>query len=125
MNTLRLIGYVGPTVLLVVYTQLIIKWRIASLGVLPIGNLDKIIFLLKALLDPYIASAFISAFIGSLTWIAAISKIPLNVGFPAYYGLTFSLIIFGSAWLLNEPLSSLKLLGVGLILLGVIVGSMG
>lgn len=126
MNTLRLIAYVGPTVLLVVYSQLIIKWRIASLGVLPVGDLDKtIIFLLKALFDPYIATGFIAALIASITWIAAISKIPLNVGFPAYYGLTFALVILGSTWLLNEPITSLKLLGVGFILLGVIVGSMG
>jgi multidrug transporter EmrE-like cation transporter len=125
MNTLRLLGYVGPTVLLVVYSQLIIKWRIAWFGELPLGNLDKIIFLLKTLVDPYIASAFIAAFIGSLTWLAAISKIPLNVGFPAYYGLTFALVILGSAWLLNEPITSLKLIGVVLILLGVIAGSLG
>jgi multidrug transporter EmrE-like cation transporter len=125
MNTLRLIGYVGPTVLLVVYSQLILKWRIASFGTLPIDVLDKIIFLLKTLFDPYIASAFIAAFIGSLTWLDAVSKIPLNVGFPAYYGLTFALVILGSAWLLNEPITTLKLLGAGLILLGVIIGSMG
>ena len=125
MNTLRLLGYVSPTVLLVVYSQLIVKWRIASLGELPVGDLDKVIFLFRALSDPFIASAVIAAFIGSLTWLAAISRIPLNVGFPAYYGLTFALVILGSAWLLNEPITSLKLIGAGLILLGVIVGSMG
>lgn len=123
MNLLRLLAYVAPTVLLVVYSQLVIKWRIPSLGSLPVDGIDKAIFLLKALFDPYIASGFIAAFLGSLTWLAAISKIPLSVGFPAYYGLTFAFVILGSAWLLNEQVTSLKLIGVGLILLGVIVGS--
>lgn len=125
MNILRLLAYVGPTVLLVVYSQLVLKWRIPALGVLPAGSVEKVIVLLKMLLDPYVASGFIAALLGSLAWMAAISKIPLSVGFPAYYGLTFALVILGSAWLLNEPITSLKLIGAGLVLLGVIVGSLG
>lgn len=125
MNILRLLAYVGPTVLLVVYSQLILKWRIPTFGALPAGEFDKVVFLLKVLLDPYVASGFIAAFLGALAWMAAISKIPLSVGFPAYYGLTFVLVMLGSAWVLNEQINSLKLIGAGLILLGVAVGSMG
>lgn len=124
MNLLRLLGYVGPTVLLVVYSQLVIKWRLPSLGTLPADDFDKAIYLLKALFDPYVASGIIAAFLASLAWLAAISKIPLSVGFPAYYGLTFALVMLGSAWILNEQITSLKLIGVGLILTGVIVGSL-
>lgn len=124
MNILRLLAYIGPTVLLVVYSQLVSKWRISALGVLPTDNLDKAVFLLKALFDPYIASGVIAAFLGSLAWLAVISKIPLNVGFPAYYGLTFVFVILGSAWVLNEQITILKLVGAGLILLGVVIGSL-
>lgn len=124
MNMLRLFGYVGPTVLLVVYSQIVLKWRIPALGVLPAGGFDKFIFLLKMLLDPYVASSFIAAFLGGLAWMAALSKIPLSIGFPFYYGLTFAFVILGSAWVLNEQITSLKLIGAGLILLGVVVGSM-
>ena len=88
------------------------------------AGFDKAIYLLKALLDPYIASAFIATFLGSLTWLVAISKIPLNVGLPVYYGLTFVFVNLGSAWLLNEQITGFKLMGVGLILFGVVVGSM-
>lgn len=124
MNLLRLLAYVGPTVFLVVYSQLVIKWRLPALGSLPVDGVEKFVFLIKALFDPYIASGFIAAFFGALTWLAAISKIPLSVGFPAYYGLTFAFVILGSAWLLNEQITSLKLMGVGLILIGVVVGSL-
>lgn len=78
MNPLRLLAYVVPTVLLVVYSQLVIKWRLPSLGALPVAGADKVVFLLKVLFDPFIASGFITAFSGSLTWLAAISKIPLS-----------------------------------------------
>lgn len=124
MNILRLLAYIGPTVLLVVYSQLVSKWRISALGALPTDNFDKIVFLLKALFDPYIASGVIAAFLGSLAWLAVISKIPLNVGFPAYYGLTFVFVILGSTWVLNEQITILKLVGAGLILLGVVIGSL-
>jgi len=79
--------------------------------------------LLKALFDPYIASGVLAAFIGALLWLSAISKIPLSVGFPVYYGMTSALRILGSAWLLNEPMTSLKIIGAVLTLLCVIVGS--
>lgn len=124
MNLMRLLGYVAPTVLLVVYSQLVLKWRLPALGTLPPRHFDKAFFLLKVLCDPYVASGFIAAFLGSLAWLAAISKIPLSVGFPAYYGLTFAFVMLGTAWLLNEQITVLKLIGAGLILLGVIVGGM-
>ncbi len=124
MKILRLLAYVGPTVLLVVYSQLVIKWRISSFGTLPAANIEKVFYLFKVLIDPYIASGFIAAFLGSLAWLAAISKIPLSVGFPAYYGLTFAFVILGTAWLLHEQITVLKLIGGGLILLGVIGGGL-
>ncbi len=125
MSSFRVIIYIVPTVLLVAYSQVILKWRITVYGDFPSDNWERAMFLIKALMDPYIVSGIVAAFIGSLTWMVAISKVPLNVGFPAYYGLTFVLVISCSIWLLNEPITSLKLIGVGLILFGVIVGSMG
>lgn len=124
MSKLLLVAYVTPTVLLIVYSQLIFKWRMTSIGALPPAYFDKFVFLLKTLFDPYVMSGFISAFLASLVWMAVISKIPLNVGFPIYYGLTFALVALGGAWLLNEQLTLLRLIGIGLILLGVVVGSM-
>lgn len=125
MSSFRLIIYVVPTVLLVTYGQVVLKWRIAAIGDFPSNNWGKVMFLIRAFSDPFIVSGVITAFIASLTWLAAISKIPLSVGFPIYYGLTFALVIICSIWFLNEPVTSLKIIGIGLILTGVIVGSMG
>ena len=124
MGILRLLGYVIPTVLLVAYSQIVIKWRLSSIEIMQGGLWEKGVSLLKALFDPYIASGFIAAFLGALAWLAAISKIPLNVGFPAYYGLTFAFVILGSSWILDEQLTSYKLAGIVMILVGVVVGSM-
>jgi multidrug transporter EmrE-like cation transporter len=125
MTSFRLIIYIMPTVLLVTYSQVVLKWRMTALGAFPSDNWDRAIFLMRTLRDPFIASGIIAAFIASLTWIAAISKVPLNVGFPVYYGLTFALVIFFSTCFLHEPTTGLKLIGIGFILFGVIVGSLG
>lgn len=123
--SLSAILYIVPTILLVTYSQIILKWRIAKFGEIPYDNLDRLMFLLRALLDPFIASGVLAAFIASLTWIAAISKVPLNVGFPLYYGLTFALVIMCCICFLNEPVTGFKLIGIVLILIGVVIGSMG
>lgn len=125
MSALRIIIFIVPTVLLVTYSQVVLKWRIPVFGTFPSDNWDRVMFLIRALFDPFIASGVIAAFIASLTWLAAISKIPLNVAFPIYYGLTFALVILGSILLLHEPISSPKLIGIVLILSGVIIGSIG
>lgn len=123
MTLFRTILYVVPTVLLVTYSQVVLKWRIAMFGEIPIDKCDKLMFLVRVMLDPFIASGVAAALIAALTWIAAISKIPLNVGFPIYYGLTFALVITCSTWFLNEPMTNLRLIGIVLILAGVIIGS--
>jgi multidrug transporter EmrE-like cation transporter len=125
MNLFRLLSYVFPTVVFVVYSQLIIKWRLPALGRLPDLTPEKAIFFFKALFDPFICSGVVAAFLGSLAWMAVVSKIPLNVGFPVYYGLTFAFVVLGSILLLNEQLTPLKIVGVSLILVGVVVGSLG
>lgn len=124
MNLFRLAVSVGPTVLLVVYSQLILKWRIPMLGEAPADLVGEMVFYIRALLDPVIISSFAAAFIGAIIWFAAISRFPLSVAFPAYYGLTFVLVMVGSAYWLAEPLTSFRILGAALILLGLIVGSM-
>ncbi len=125
MSAIRVIAFIIPTVLLVSYSQVVVKWRIPKFGVFPADNWDRVMFLMRALFDPFIASGVLAAFIASLTWLVAISKISLNVAFPLYYGLTFALVVLGSILLLNEPISIPKLVGIVLILSGVIIGSLG
>lgn len=117
--------YIFATVILTVYGQVVVKWRITQYGALPDDTFMKIKFLLRFCLDPFVLTVIVAAFMAALCWMAAISKIPLSVGFPLYYGLTFVLTILCSVLFLNESLTSLKMIGIALIMVGVIVGSMG
>jgi uncharacterized membrane protein len=86
------------------------------------GNVDKIIFYLSMLFDPWVISAAIGAFIGGLSWMAVMTKFELSYAYP-FVSLSFVLVLLMSNILFNEPLTFYKVMGVILIAAGVIVGS--
>lgn len=116
--------YVIFTVILTVYAQIVIKWQVTNAGDLPVNILNKLWFLIGLLLNPWVVSAFFGAFLGSLTWMAALTKLELSHAYP-FIGLTFVLVLFMSGFLFQESITLPKLIGVGLVVLGIVVGSQG
>lgn len=114
--------YILGTILFTVYGQIIIKIRIPIYGELPVGSHQKILFLLRLLLDPYILSGLFSALIAALLWMAAMTKTSLSYAYP-FIGLNFVLIFFLSILLLKEPFSIYRLIGVIIIVLGIFIAS--
>lgn len=112
-----------PVALLVAYSQLIVKWRGIQLSVPDAGNDHTLTKLMLYLSDPYILSGYVAALLGSFIWLFLVAKLPLATAFPVYIGLTFALVILGSAIWLEEPMNGQKLFAVILILAGVIIGS--
>lgn len=111
--------YIIGTVFFTVYGQLILKWRIMNFSPLPSDMIDKIVFLFKLLLDPYIFSGFFSAFIASFFWMAAMTKFDLSVAYPMILGSLVLLTSIFSIVILNESFSFNKIVGMLLIILGV------
>jgi multidrug transporter EmrE-like cation transporter len=112
--------YILGTVAFTVYGQIMLKWRIGMYGQLPDLASDKIIFLLKAVLDPYIFSGLVAAFIASLFWMAAMTKFDVSLAYPLITaGLTLT-TVFMAIVILSEPVSINKVLGVVLIISGVL-----
>ena len=116
--------YIFATLGFTVYGQLILKWRIAHFGPLPAESLDKLKFLLGLLFDPAIFSGFAAAFLASLAWMAAMTKFDLGHAYP-FMSLNFVVVLLLSGWLLSEPMTMQKALGVGLIVLGTVVAARG
>ncbi len=115
---------VFATVLLTVCGQFIVKWQVLRAGALPAANEAKLGFLLRLLLNPWILSAFAAAFLASLTWMLAMTKLPLSHAYPIT-AFTFVLVVIGSAAAFHEPVTPLKLAGLALIVAGIYVGSQG
>ena len=113
--------YIFGTVAFTVYGQLILKWRIGKYGQLPDLLSDKMAFLFRAIIDPYIFSGLFAAFIASLFWMAAVTKFDVSYAYPFITaGLTL-LTVFLAIILLKEPVSINKVIGVLLIVSGVLV----
>ncbi|WP_455921242.1 EamA family transporter [Pseudomonas putida] len=117
-------AYILATIAFTVYGQLILKWRIGQLGVLPAGTFDKLKFLVGLLFDPAIFSGFAAAFLASLAWMAAMTKFELSHAYP-FMSLNFVVVLLLSGWLLSEPISLQKVFGVALIVLGTLVAARG
>ena len=115
-------AYVFATLFFTVYGQLILKWRILKIGVsLPdTGVLDKLMALFRLVIDPFILSGFLSAFIASLCWMAAMTKFQITEAYP-FMSLAPAIVFILGIWLLGETFTIGKVIGLILIILGLIV----
>lgn len=114
--------YIFGTIFFTVYGQLAIKWKIPSYGSLPDGFASKVFFLVKVLFDPIIFSGFLSAFVASFFWMAAMTKFELSYAYPFMSG-AFVLVFLLSVFLFNEVVTWQKVTGLALIVLGIYVSS--
>lgn len=116
--------YVIATVLLTVYGQLVIKWQVSQAGAMPEATPDKLLFLARLLLNPWILTGLAAAFVAAMFWMAAMTKLPLSHAYP-FMSLAFVLVMVGSAAFFGEPITLLKATGLALVIAGIAVGSQG
>lgn len=113
--------YIAGTLLFTVYGQIILKWRLNMLSFkLPDSTSQKVVAIIKLLLDPYIISGFVAAFVASLFWIAAMSKFEITKAYP-FMSLAPALVFMIGVVVLNESFSWSKVIGLLLIIIGTIV----
>ena len=117
-------AYIVGTVLFTVYGQIVLKWRVGKVGALPAVFSHKIFVLLGVIWDPWVLSGLVAGFFAFLCWMAAMTKFELSYAYP-FMSLSFLLVLVLSAILFQEPLTVSKVVGVGLIVAGIIIGSRG
>ncbi len=114
--------FVLCTILLTVYSQLAIKWGMLKAGTMPENSEEKIWFLVSQLLNPWILSSLVSAFLALITWMVALTKLELSHAYP-FMSLAFVLVLFFSHAFFNEVLTAPKIIGVLFIMIGMAIGS--
>jgi undecaprenyl phosphate-alpha-L-ara4N flippase subunit ArnF len=113
--------YVACTLLLTVYGQLILKWRLNNLSFqLPEGIYYKLISLLKLIFDPFVFSGFVSAFFASLFWMAAMTKFEISKAYP-FMSLAPSIVFLFGVAMLGEEFTWGKLIGLAFIMIGIFI----
>jgi len=110
------------TVLLTVYAQVVVKWQVLEAGDFPIALSDRMLFLLKLLINPWIVSVYVATLCAGLAWMAAMTKLDLSYAYP-FMSLSFVLVLLLSAVFFNEPLTWQKSLGIIFIAVGLAIGS--
>jgi multidrug transporter EmrE-like cation transporter len=120
---MKLILYLLPTILLVVYGQLLVKWRIGMLSEAAAAASGPLGRLALYLGDPYILSAYAAALGSSATWMFVVESYPVSLAFPLHIGLTVVAVVLGGVWLFGEPLTLSRGLAVFLIVAGIAIGT--
>lgn len=110
------------TILLTVYGQLVIKWQVLRIGVLPTGPVDKAVAIFRLLLNPWIITALLAALLAAVCWMGAMTKLPLSRAYP-FMALNFILVTIFASMLLGESITWPKVAGLFLIVGGLVVGS--
>jgi hypothetical protein len=109
-------SYIVATISLPAYGRLILKARVACHGALPSYFGAKLWFLLRLLFDLLIFSGFVAGFLASISWVAAMTKFDTSHAYP-FMILNFVLVLELGGWLLSEPITLQKLVGISLIVL--------
>ena len=116
--------YLACTVLLTVYGQLVIKWQVLAAGAFPESAREQALFLGRLLINPWVASALAAALVAAVIWMAVLTKLDLSHAYP-FLSTIFVLVPIASVLLFNEPMTTLKIVGMALIVGGIVIGSQG
>jgi multidrug transporter EmrE-like cation transporter len=63
-------------------------------------------------------------FLAALIWFRVVATEPLSVAYPILVSLTFSLVTAAAVFILSEPISARKVLGLIVILTGILIISL-
>lgn len=110
------------TIALTAYGQLALKWQVTRAGPVPALWSERIAYLGSLLLNPWVLSAFAAAFLASLTWMIAISRLEISSAYPVT-ALTFVIVVLSGGLLFSEHIGLYKMVGLALIVAGIFIGA--
>jgi len=114
--------FVMITIVATVAGQLLLKQGMSQVGKVPHEPGRIAVFLVDALLNPRVIGALVLAFVASLGWMSAVSRLPLSYAYP-FMATTFPLVLIFSRILFSEQISTLRWIGVFVIWLGLFLVS--
>ncbi len=119
-----LAGYISvlATVVLTVYGQLVFKWRIDEAGPIPAGTSERLEYVARLAVNPWIVSVILATLAASLTYGLALTRFDLSHAYP-FMALSFVFVLLLSGWFFHESVTTLKVIGVVMIVAGIAIGS--
>jgi multidrug transporter EmrE-like cation transporter len=114
---------VAATISLTVYGQIVIKWQVNRRGHFPSHAGDAVHYFAGLLINPWVISVLVAAFAAALSWMAAISRLPLSQAYPFVASLSFVFVLILSNLVFGEAITIAKVIGFVLIVSGLVVAS--
>ncbi|APD05854.1 hypothetical protein UJ101_00302 [Flavobacteriaceae bacterium UJ101] len=114
--------YIIGTIFFTVIGQLLIKYKMGNFEGFPENQslMEKGWSVIYLLLNPFIFFGFISAFIASFFWMAAMNKFEISFAYP-FMSLSFILVFIFSIFLFGETFTWGKVIGLILIILALFI----
>ena len=104
--------------------QLFLKSTIDSLNFIPTLNIIKIFkFIFQLIIKPQLWMGFVFSVTSLCIWLLVLSKAELNFAFSAD-SMHYIFIALASRFILKEKITSLRWLGTGLIIAGIVLISL-
>jgi len=116
--------FIFATILFTVYSQLVMRWQVTAAGPLPADPAGKLSHIFMLLLNPWVLSGIIATFFAGVSWMLAMTKFEISYAYP-FISLNFLLTLAAGLLLFQESMTLAKLLGSGLVVLGIIVLARG
>jgi multidrug transporter EmrE-like cation transporter len=115
-------AFIFCTVVLTVYCQLMVKWRVRQAGAVPIDLLSRLTFLAKLLLDPWMITVALAALLAGLSWFMVMARYELSYAYP-FMSLAFVFVLLASAFFFHEDVTLPKVLGLLMVIMGLLIAS--
>lgn len=112
------------TVLFTVYSQLIMRWQVGLAGTPPTGIDEKILFVGRLLINPWVFSGIVATFLAGVSWMLTMTRFEISYAFP-FVSLNYVIVLLAGFLLFGETFSAAKLLGTTLIVAGLVVIAKG
>lgn len=116
--------FIISTIFFTVYSQLVMRWQVASAGPLPVDMSGKIAYVAHLLINPWVLSGIIATFFAGISWMLAMTKFEISYAYP-FVSLNYIFVLMAGFFIFNESVSIEKFIGSALVVLGIIVLAKG
>lgn len=114
---MRTTFFVTMTLMLTVYGQIMIKWRVLQHADRTGAN-NAAAYLFTIFTDIWVLSGFAAAVVAGVCWVLALRGAALSFVYP-FMALSFVLVPVFAAWLLDEKINVVQVAGMAMIVGGV------
>ncbi|MBC6942277.1 MAG: hypothetical protein DWB45_06100 [Xanthomonadales bacterium] len=103
-----------------VASQLLMRWRVGLAGDLPAVLGERVEFIGRLLITPWIWLAIVCTFLAGVSWMLALTRFELSYAFP-FTGVSFLIMLFAGSLMFHEHVTMGRAIGTLLVMVGLIV----